>query len=158
MSNCKYEQKLLTQYWDTIKNDNFSLINCNCRAKIYSDLEYIETTTTNKIHWRIEAKSHMSKDAYNAVHKIFGELLKETGRTPISDEVLVKYGILLDGRHSFITKMRGKEFFKKYFQCIEFEKYKKFGLLIPVEKIIIYTQGSPIITYGWNEFMEETED
>jgi hypothetical protein len=151
MSNVNYEQQLVDSYWDKISTTELNLINKNCKAKKHSDLEYVEKKTNT--HWRIEAKSHMSNDAYNAVHKIFGELLKETGRGAILDETL-KYGLLLDGRYCIDKKISGKDFFMKYFSCINYEKYKQFGLIIPIEKIIVYTIDDGLIeNINWNKFV-----
>ena len=59
-----------------------SLLNSNCKAKKLADVEFKSATG---LHWVIEAKSDDSKDKHNTVHKIFGELLKETGRTNRAD-------------------------------------------------------------------------
>lgn len=152
MSNHNYEQDLLDAYWKLIgENENYKLINKKCNAKKFSDLEYIDIG--ENILWRIEAKSHMSKDAYNAVHKIFGELLKDTGR-PSDEGRTVKHGVLLDGRNSENVRKGGEDFFREYFQYIAREKYQKFGSLIPVEKIIIYNNlTNECRSFTWNQFI-----
>lgn len=151
MSNINYEQQLIEEYLKISNLKNIEVINKNCKSKKHSDLEYIDKS--EQYHWRIEAKSHMSKDAYNAVHKIFGELLKETGRPPISDKK-IKYGILLDGSYCSDKKITGKEFFRKYFRHIEIEKYKKFGLLIPVDVVIVCDpKRNKVENFTWNQFI-----
>jgi len=55
------------------------LINANCNSRAFADVEF---KSVSKIHWAIEAKSNLSPDKHNAAHKIFGELLKETGHKP----------------------------------------------------------------------------
>lgn len=59
-----------------------TVINTNCKSKKFADVEFKSATN---LHWVIEAKSDDSKDKYNTVHKIFGELLKETGRANRSE-------------------------------------------------------------------------
>lgn len=44
--------------------------------KKHADIQYVDK---NGIEWFIEAKSFKSPDKNNAVHKIFGELLKISG-------------------------------------------------------------------------------
>ena len=58
------------------------LLNSNCKSKRLADVEF---KSAKGLHWVIEAKSDDSKDKHNTVHKIFGELLKETGRTNRAD-------------------------------------------------------------------------
>ena len=156
MGNINHEQVLIDAYWKHIKTNQLRLINKKCRSKDYSDLEYIDIE--NNIRWRIEAKSHMSKDRHNAVHKLFGELLKETGRL-FSSENELKYGLLLDGRYCPDINISGKDFFEKYFKCINTEKYKKFGLLIPINDIIVYDVNmNNVKNYNWNSFIGEKDD
>jgi len=150
MSHINYEQQLVDSYWNSIKNNRLTLINQKCRAKKYADLEYLENDSN--ILWRIEAKSHMSKDAYNAVHKIFGELLKDTGR-PSDESRTVKHGVLLDGRYSENVRKGGEAFFREYFQYIAREKYQGFGLLIPVETIIVYNLTNDPCSFKWDQFI-----
>ena len=45
MANNKYEQELVDKYWDSIKSNTVVLNNNNCKAKKYSDLEYIDNET-----------------------------------------------------------------------------------------------------------------
>lgn len=155
MGNVNYEQQLVDSYWDNIKTNYLTLINKNCKAKKYADLEYLDKNTS--IYWRIEAKSHMSKDAYNAVHKIFGELLKETGRDTSSKKI-TKYGLLIDGRYCPTKKIFGKDFFMKCFSCINYDKYKSFGTIIPIENIFVFNiTNDSVENISWNNFIGENK-
>jgi hypothetical protein len=115
------------------------LINQSCKSRKYADVEFI---SSSGIHWVIEAKSNDSSDAHNTVHKIFGELLKETGKNNRSN---CKYGILLPENST--------EFYSRLFQEINKQKYVGFGNLIPVEKVCIHgSSGIEIIS--WEELYD----
>lgn len=111
-----------------------SKINTNCKHKNYADIEYISETG---IHWVIEAKSNL-KDRHNAIHKLFGELLKETGRSRPGNNL--HYGVLLPAE--------GLKFFGKGFAVVNKEKFEAFGDLIPVSKVF-YVEGSCIRHLNW---------
>lgn len=80
----------------------------------------------NRDHPVIEAKSDDSKDKYNTVHKIFGELLKETGRTHRSN---CRYAILISES--------SVEFYSRAFQAIDRQMFIGFGGLIPIDTVFI---------------------
>lgn len=150
------EQHLVNEYvkYLTNENDNIILINKNCKSKQYADLEYID----NKVLWVIEAKSHKSKDAYNSIHKLFGELLKETGRERISDNKLlfktIKYGLLIPGDVYDYTNKSGIMFYKKHFLEIKKDKYIQFGKLIPINDIFIFDiYKNELVKKTWSEFV-----
>jgi hypothetical protein len=96
-----------------------TLHNKNCKSKKYADIEF-----TSKIGelWVVEVKSNVSKDAHNTVHKIFGELLKETGR---KNRGKCKFAILIPEE--------AKIFYSRLFQSIKRDKFVGFGELIPVQ-------------------------
>lgn len=100
------------------------LCNSNCKTKYHADIEF---HSKSGVHWVIEAKSHDSKDKHNTVHKIFGELLKETGR---SDRAACKFAVLIpeDAVH----------FYSRAFQSIAREKFLGFGKLVPVESVFTF--------------------
>lgn len=98
-----------------------TIINRNCKSKIFADIEY--KSQTNQ-HWVIEAKSDDSKDRYNTVHKIFGELLKETGRPNRSN-----------CRHAILIPESAVNFYSRAFQSIDREKFLGFGKLIPIDSV-----------------------
>ena len=140
MSNRSQEQDLIDLFVESLqsqvsKDIEIKIIhNKKCRARNFADIEFISKTG---ILWLIEAKSNESSDAPNTVHKIFGELLKETGRENRSD---FKIALLIPEG--------SKEYYSKAFQAIKKEKFIKFGELIPVE--IVFTFGaSGVDTISW---------
>lgn len=74
----------------------------------------------------IETKSHDSKDKHNTVHKIFGELLKETGR--VNREKC---------RHAVLIPESSIGFYSRAFQSIDREKFFGFGTLIPIDTVFL---------------------
>lgn len=141
MPNRSPEQDLINAFTSeiTAHSDNEykikTLHNQKCRAKKFADIEFLAVSGT---HWVIEAKSHDSKDKYNTVHKIFGELLKETGK---ANRASCKYGVLLP------EEARG--FYSQSFQTIAREKYIKFGELIPVSAVfLIGESGLQVVSWA----------
>jgi len=118
--------------------------NFNCRSKKYADIEFISTSDS---HWIIEAKSHKSKDAHNSVHKIFGELLKETGRA--RNHGLYKFGVLIP--------IDGRNFYSRLFSVIPKEKFIAFGNIIPVSAIFCLGEGE-FVAYDWSSFYDYHEN
>ncbi len=100
-----------------------SVINSNCKSKKFADIEFKSKTN---LHWVIEAKSDDSKARYNTVHKIFGEVLKETGRTNRSN-----------CRHAILIPESAVAFYSRAFQSIDREKFLGFGALIPIDTVFI---------------------
>jgi hypothetical protein len=142
MANRKPEQDLIDSFISALQEqdeDKFkirSLINKNCKSKKYADVEFI---TLSRTHWVIEAKSNDSSDAHNTAHKIFGELLKETGKENRNN---CKFGILIPEE--------AKKFYSKKFQGISKSKFSGFGKLIPIETVFSYGH-SGIGTMSWEE-------
>ena len=127
MANRTPEQDLIKEFVthleqhadDTVKIDY--VINTSCKSKNYADIEF--KSKTNQ-HWVIEAKSDDSKDKHNTVHKIFGELLKETGRTNRSN-----------CRHAILIPESAVIFYSRAFQSIDRQKFLGFGKLIPIDTV-----------------------
>ena len=117
-------------------------INLNCKSKKCADIEYI---SKKKIHWVIEAKSHESKDKHNSVHKIFGELLKETGRTNRDN---CKFAILIP--ESAVA------FYSRAFQSINRSKFVSFGKLIPIDTIFT-SNADGVRELSWQELYDAHE-
>lgn len=141
------EQELVNQFISHIEQSSDShiapepgkLINSNCKSKQLADIEYFSKDGT---HWVIEAKSNDSADKHNTVHKIFGELLKETGR---SDRDCTSYAILIPES--------AVEFYSRAFQKIAREKFIAFGSLIPVNQVFLSSeQRASWIT--WSELYD----
>lgn len=134
------EQDLIDQFVDHLNahTDNdlkiCTLFNRDCRSKALADVEF---KSVSNVHWVIEAKSNESTDRYNTVHKIFGELLKETGRT---------------GRENFrqaiLIPLESVNFYSRAFQSISREKYLGFGKLIPIDTVFV-SSVSGISQFSW---------
>ncbi|BCG18121.1 MULTISPECIES: hypothetical protein [Vibrio] len=101
-----------------------TIINFSCKAKKYADVEYISEDGTR---WVIEAKSHDSSDRHNTVHKLFGELLKETGRP---DRGGCLYGLLIPAK--------SLSFYSRLLQSINRDIFIGFGKLIPISAVFLY--------------------
>jgi hypothetical protein len=142
------EQNLIDEFVAYLKNhtektisiNSDCIININCRSRNFSDIEFISKAG---VHWVIEAKSDDSKDKHNTVHKIFGELLKETGR---SDRNNCRYAILIP--ESSVA------FYSRAFQSINREKFLAFGDLIPI-KTVFTSNSTGIKQRTWVELYDE---
>lgn len=142
MANRTPEQNLIDEFVahlhehadDRVKID--TVINFNCRSKKFADIEF---TSKANLHWVIEAKSDDSGDKHNTVHKIFGELLKETGKTNRST-----------CRHAILIPESAVAFYSRAFQSINREKFLSFGKLIPIDTV--FTSN----TSGVNELTWES--
>lgn len=142
MVNRTPEQDLINGFVTALKahNDERLIIdklhNSNCKAKNHADIEF---HSKSGIHWVIEAKSHDSKDKYNTVHKLFGELLKETGRL---HRDTCKFAVLIPEE--------AVHFYSRAFQSIAREKFIAFGSLVPVESVFTFgTTG--IFEFSWED-------
>ena len=152
------EQELVNRYVEYLKctYKNVRIINANCKKHKYADLELI----LDDVLWIIESKCHKSKNAYNSIHLLFGELLKETGRQRhFNNDVSyneIKYGLLIPGNTYGYTNKPGIDFYKKHFKEIDKNKYLEFGKLIPIDDIFIFnTDNNEFIHKTWNEFIED---
>ena len=107
MANRNPEQDLINKFVESIKKTKGVEIVCaNCKLQSRADVEF---KMQNGEYWVIEAKSRDSSDKYNTVHKLFGELLKETGRT--RNEGMLRIGVLMP--------TEGKDFYIKCFSAID---------------------------------------
>lgn len=131
MTKRRPEQDLIAEFIAHLRNDPDQrlcidhLHNSDCRSRTYADVEF---ESKSGLHWVVEAKSNDSGDKYNTVHKIFGELLKETGRANRAD---CRYAILIpEGAVNFYSRA---------FQNIAKEKFLEFGKLMPMAAV--FTSG-----------------
>lgn len=142
MTNRKPEQDLIDAFVAALevhKDERLAighLRNSSCKSKNCADIEF---HSKSGVHWVIEAKSHDSKDKHNTVHKIFGELLKETGR---SDRASCKFAVLIPEEAVY--------FYSRAFQSIAREKFVAFGDLVPVE--LVFTFGAAgVVELSWED-------
>ncbi len=94
-------------------------------------------------NWVIEAKSDDSRDRHNTVHKIFGELLKETGR---NNRENCSYAILIPGS--------SVKFYSRAFQSIRRDKFIGFGKLIPVNCVFTCNETG-IKKISWEKLYDD---
>ncbi|WP_316348912.1 hypothetical protein [Desulfuromonas acetoxidans] len=129
MANRTPEQDLIDEFLGHLKahaDEDLrvaEVLNKNCRSKKFADVEF---KSVSKLHWVIEAKSDDSKDRHNTVHKIFGELLKETGRTNRDS-----------CRHAILIPSNAVQFYSRAFQSIQRGKFLGFGELIPIDTVFL---------------------
>ena len=145
MGNRTPEQDLIDAFVSSLQEHDSpdlkieKLLNSNCKAKKLADIEYISVSGS---HWVIEAKSNDSSDAHNTVHKIFGELLKETGRESRENSKI-----------SVLIPENGVSFYSRLFQSVNREKFLGFGSLVPVQ--CVFTFGaSGVRQIGWAELYD----
>lgn len=114
----------------------------------------------NKIY--IEAKSHHSTDSQNTINKIFGQLLKETGKRSIdrSNECLAivfpaENAEWIDNKKNRVTKISGVDYYRRGFSRINPNVFKDFGVLVGAEYIISYSTCSKVLDiYKWATFLD----
>ena len=142
MSNRQPEQDLVDGFVRKIREDapEICIHNCSCRHQTLAD---IEITLPSGQRWAIEAKSHKSNDRYNTIHKLFGELLKETGRDERDN---CNIGVLIPEC--------GIDFYKDGFRKIRRRKFVCFGILIPVRYVFSYGVYGVRHTF-WDRFYDQ---
>lgn len=135
--NKRIEKQFVEEFKERILNvSNVKIENVNCSAKKMADIQYEK----DGIFWLIEAKTSKSPDKYNAVHKLFGELLKLTSFSKGNNSI--KYGLLLNE----------KEYFRNQIKKIPSEKLIAFGDIIPVSAVFIF-DGEKCNQLTWAEFI-----
>ena len=142
MSNRQPEQDLINGFVRKIREDapKICIHNCSCWHQTFAD---IEITLPSGQRWAIEAKSHKSNDSYNTIHKLFGELLKETGRDERDN---CNIGVLIPEC--------GIDFYKDGFRKIRRCKFVCFGILIPVRYVFSYGVSGVRHTF-WDRFYDQ---
>lgn len=144
--NKKTEQELIDNYKAELEKEG--CIDCsiyepkfNCYSKKKNaDIQYVDK---NGIEWFIEAKSFKSPDKNNAVHKIFGELLKNTGLEKNCKNV--RYGILIDDFN----------FLNDHLESIPKEKLEKFAEIIDCKNgitVFVKENEGKTTKKNWNDF------
>lgn len=149
-----YEQALVKSYARFKKSIGADILNANCNSKKSFDLQYMLDGKT----WCFEAKSHMSGDAYNGVHKLFGELLKDASRILKCKNKRMKLGLLLDARHSDRVKSKGLDFYSMKFSEIDLDLLMNFGKIVRLERVVFFnpkTKNSQ--EFSWKNFLKEIQ-
>jgi hypothetical protein len=150
------ERGLITAFRNVVTHQNIDRrfrvareINFDCKSRDHADVEYVSATGR---HFVIEAKSHHSKDRDNGAHKIFGELLKETGRNPNrgADGTPVFAILLTDDPWEH---RRGEAFYRRKFQTIDESAYLSFGRLVKAEYVFLAEASSSTVrAFSWAGF------
>ena len=122
-----------------------------------SDIEYLSNGNEYLI---IEAKSHESKDAYNTRHKIFGQLLKEHGKSSPSRKkhfpsltlgILIPKDKTASGKSN--TKKSGYDFYRNGYSDIPEPIFSGFGELAIVKYVFVCSISEKTIDiYTWAGF------
>ena len=148
----KYENDLVISYAEYLESDGAIILCKDCRSKKNFDFQYVLNGET----WCFEAKSHMSGDAYNGVHKLFGELLKDATRILKNGNKTWRLGILLDGRHSDEVNSNGFEFYSRRFSELNKDLLVRFGKIVKVEKVVFYDLDlqEPPQEFAWSDYID----
>jgi hypothetical protein len=110
----------------------------------------------------LEAKSHHSTDAPNTINKVFGQLLKETGKSIRASWTQPSFcsGILIpiDGidRNEGSKRLRrgsGIEYYRRGFQRIPRLIFEQFGVLVNARYVFAYSEMQRALSvYSWSGF------
>jgi len=123
----------------------------------------IELTSTLGELIAIEAKTHETRDAPNTVHKVFGQLLAERGKTnPRRKEKFVSLGILIPAETPVkegAPKEDGKTYYQRRFRNIPKDIFKTFGILVNAKYIFVFqrTPDLKLDVYRWMDFHRDRE-
>ena len=146
MPNSKYEQPLIDRFVAALKDaDNEIRINemHNCSCAGNADFADLEFTSVSGQRWAIEAKYGAPKNKANEVHKLFGDLLRETGRAH-------RNGC----RIALLLYAGNEEYFRAGVRRINRGKYIQFGSLVPVESVFVVGDSPSFETRTWREFYD----
>lgn len=145
MPNIKWEQPLVDNFVCAlrgIQDCDLSIqciINQACSSPDFADVEF---TAKSGQRWAIEAKYGAENNIPNEVHKLFGNLLRETGRCHRQD---CNVGLLLH--------QDTECYFREHVQLIPREKFCQFGRLVPVQAVFVFSQ-TEVKRKTWMEFYD----
>jgi len=118
-------------------------------------------------HLLIEAKSHHSTDAPNTINKIFGQLMKETGKhcaTRVRRARSYKLAVLVPADSAHWTGSNGKRhrqpgglvYYQSGFRRIDRRVYIEFGALVEVAYVLLYSiSDASLAVYDWVDFYDQ---
>ncbi|GAB3807086.1 hypothetical protein [Virgibacillus kimchii] len=162
----QYPERDLIQGFESImkQNENVDMTmptNFGNNTTILADIEYVSSTGEYMV---IEAKSNHSRDAHNSVHKLFGELLKETGKNKVNrlqGDQKASLAVLIPEDASTrdgVTKNSGYNFYKRHFNNIPHDIFEKFGELVNARYVFIYSKRDNCVKqYSWIGFYQGEE-
>lgn len=146
MPNTQYEQPLIDRFVDALQDADGELRvrevhNSSCTNNTdFADLEF---TSVSGQRWAIEAKYGAPDNMHNEVHKLFGDLLRETGRAN-------RHGC----RIALLLYAGNEQFFRTGVRRINREKFIRFGCLIPIERVFVVGECPSFETRTWREFYD----
>lgn len=158
MNNNQPELHLINKFKEIlVRNryvDDSKLQNFGRNTKKYADIEFV---SVDGDYFVIEAKSHHSRDAHNSYHKLFGELLKETGKnesTRNSYGEKLSFGILIPADPcTILTNTEGATFYRNHFKNIPLEIYVGFGKLVRLKYVFVCSEiDNYVKQYTWEGF------
>ncbi|MFQ2168779.1 hypothetical protein ACK35I_06780 [Aeromonas veronii] len=117
---------------------------------------------SNKLEMKkiyIEVKTHHSTDSQNTIHKVFGQLLKETGKRTLKDQECLAIMFPHEpaewkAQGKTIKKTCGVGYYRQGFKKIDKEKFIRFGELVSVKYIFSFSsKEQKLEIYEWKDFL-----
>ena len=112
----------------------------------------------------LEAKSHHSLDSPNTINKIFGQLLKETGKPKTSPARCGQhsFGVLIPAdtcewraNGQLHTRGSGDEYYRRGFRRIDRNVYIEFGTLVDAKFVLSFSVSKNALSlYSWQGFYD----
>lgn len=112
----------------------------------------------------IEAKSHHSEDSQNTINKIFGQLLKETGKRSIdpNTECLAilfpsESAQWINNRNQPVNRISGVDYYRRGFSRINPLSFVGFGNLVCAKYVLSFS-SNPIMLdiFEWETFLDSS--
>ena len=145
MPNINWEQSLVDDFVLALQGvrDCGLLIQCihnkDCKSLDFADVEF---TAKSGQRWAIEAKYGAPNNKQNEVRKLFGDLLRETGRCYRQE---CNVGLLLH--------QDTECYFRQHVKLIPRKKFIQFGSLIPVQAVFVFSP-TEVKCKTWMEFYD----
>ncbi len=158
---------LVSQFCEFLRNygnESFTvrlIHNASGDTSEYADIEL--TTATGELI-AIEAKTHETQDGPNTVHKVFGQLLAEQGKTnqQRKNSKNTCFGILIPAEKPTNPKAPkdfGKDYYQRRFRDIPKTKFQEFGVLVNAKYVFVFRRTTPqqLEVYKWLDFHQQKE-
>lgn len=107
----------------------------------------------------IEAKSHHSTDSQNTINKIFGQLLKETGKRDLNNNECLailfpaERGSWTGSNNKKSTNIDGVGYYRRGFSRINNDVFVKFGEIVNAKYILSFSSTEQKLeVYLWSNF------